>query len=75
VCGKLIGWFVWTYVKIVLVAWIVNVALAAITGHDFTTPLQVVTLLVLLIILLAKIRSEGQRLRQEERMLGNDHAN
>lgn len=69
-CGKLIGWFVWTFVKIALVASIVDAALAAITGHDFTTPLQIVAMLIMLVIVLAKIRSEGQRIRQAEAHAG-----
>lgn len=68
-CGKLIGWFVWTFVKIALVASIVDAVLAAITGHDFTTPLQIVAMLIMLIIVLA-IRSEGQRIRQAEAHAG-----
>lgn len=69
-CGKLIGWFVWTFVKIALVASIVDAVLAAITGHDFTTPLQIVAMLIMLIIVLAKIRSEGQCIRQAEAHAG-----
>lgn len=47
-----------------------DAVLAAIAGHDFTTPLQIVSLLIILIIVLAKIRSEGQRIRQAEAHAG-----